>query len=143
MASRLLLLLPMTKNSRPRSNILVVDDDALVRETVQMLFLIDGHSVTEAANGQDALSLFDQSKFDLVVTDYFMPVMKGDELAAFIKKRSPGQPIVMLTAYGELLRTTDHPMGDIDLMIGKPFDIEDLRGAVAKFRPAQKQDSSN
>jgi CheY-like chemotaxis protein len=138
LASCLLPCRPMNARST-RCNVLVVDDDPMVRETVTMVLLIDGHSISGAASGPDALSLLQQGKFDVVVTDYFMPAMRGDELAAAIKQRFPSQHIVMLTAYGEQLRTARQPLGDIDLMIRKPFDINALRDAVARYRPVPKQ----
>ena len=64
-----------------------------------------------------------------------MPVMKGDELAAEIKKQSPKQPIVMITAYPEKLQTSECPLGGIDSFICKPFEVDTLRAAIARFAP--------
>jgi len=114
----------------------------MVRKTVEILLQCDGHTVAEAASGVDALLLLETGKFDLIFTDYFMPQMKGDELAAAIKRRSPDQRIVMITAYGESLRTRERPLAEIDMMIGKPFDIEVLRDAVTKCKPVLKQNFS-
>lgn len=67
-------------------HILVVDDDASVRSSLKILLTIDRHEVTEAANGQDALYLFTGAPFDLVIIDYFMPDMLGDELAQNLRR---------------------------------------------------------
>ena len=90
---------------------------------------MDGHVVTEAGNGQEALELFTPERFDLVITDYLMPLMKGDELARNIKWLAPAEPILMITgSSGEL--------GGIqvsaDAVLNKPFGFEDLRQAVAQ-----------
>ena len=71
----------------------------------------------------------------MIFTDYFMPEMKGDQLAAAIKKRSPKQPVVMLTAFPEKLQSSDCPLGGIDSFICKPFELETLRAAIARFAP--------
>jgi CheY-like chemotaxis protein len=111
--------------------ILVVDDDPFVCETVAMLLESDGHVVTPANSAQQALSLFQLGKFDLVFTDFLMPSMTGDKLAAEIKTLAPRQPVIMLTAHPEKFQRLDHPFTGIDLVIGKPFDLENLREGVA------------
>jgi CheY-like chemotaxis protein len=126
----------MTACACRKRHILVVDDDPSVCETVELVLKLDGHLVDSVASGSEALALFAPGKFDLVFTDYYMPAMTGDELAAALKGRSPSQPIVMLTAYGEKLQATGSPLTCVDAFIGKPFEIESLRQAVVKFSPA-------
>ena len=77
----------------------------------------------------------EKSKFDLVITDFEMPVMKGDELAAAIKARDPKQPVVMITAYAEMLQASGNPLTGVDFVISKPFLLENLREAIAKVTP--------
>ena len=109
-------------------NILLVEDDADVRGSIKLLLNIDRHTVTEAANGHEALQLFTGSRYDLVITDYRMPGMLGDELARNIKNLVPAQPILMVTAYIEKLLDAGKPA---DAVLGKPFSIDDLRRAMA------------
>ena len=115
-----------------------MDDDDLVCQTVTMLLQYDGHSVDTAASGAEALAVFEPGKFDLVFTDFFMPAMDGEKLAAEIKSRSPRQPVVMLTGYPEKFETGGGQLLDIDFLIGKPFEIETLREAITRFSPAQQ-----
>jgi len=115
--------------------ILVVDDEPFVCDAVKMMLAFDGHLVETASNGKDALAMLETSKFDLVITDFAMPVMKGDELAAAIKARSPSQPVVMITAYAEMLQASGNPLTGVDYMISKPFLLENLREAIAKAAP--------
>jgi CheY-like chemotaxis protein len=122
------------RTCQPR-HILVVDDELLVRQTVQMLLQSDGYVVDGAQSGAEALALFQPGKFDMIFTDYLMPGMKGDQLAAIIKRRSPEQPVVMLTAYPEKLQSSDCPLGGVDSFICKPFELETLRTAIARFAP--------
>lgn len=110
-------------------NILLVDDDPTVRESIKLLLSIDRHTVTEASNGHEALLLFTGARYDLVILDYLMPDMLGEELAQHIKALSPTQPIVMVTAYLEKLVNSGKPA---DVLLGKPLSIEDLRQAMAR-----------
>ena len=125
----------MNERTCHQRHILVVDDEPLVRQTVQMLLQDDGYVVDEAESGPQALAMFEPGKFAMIFTDYFMPDMKGDQLAAAIKKRSPKQPVVMITAFPEKLTCSDCPLGGIDSFICKPFEVETLRAAITRFAP--------
>jgi CheY-like chemotaxis protein len=59
--------------------------------------------------------------------------MKGDRLAASIKALVPQQPIVMITAYGERLRSESNHLPGVDLVLAKPFTIQQLRQAIASL----------
>lgn len=108
--------------------ILVVDDEPSVRDLIDSVLQYDGHSVTLASSGSEALALFQESAFDLVVTDYMMPGMTGGQLAAAIKAMAPLCPVLLVTGYGcctsDLLRA-------VDATLAKPFQIEALRQTVA------------
>ena len=122
---------PLVATKRPKlsgKRILLVDDQRPVRDAINLLLGLDEHAVIGAANGAEALALFQPGYFDLVITDFEMPQMKGDELAARIKQVSPSQPILMITAYAERLDDADH---SVDAVLNKPFQLEDLRRAIA------------
>jgi CheY-like chemotaxis protein len=111
-----------------RKRILLVDDQQAVRDAVNLLLSLDEHTVTEAGDGVEGLELFSQGEFDLVITDLEMPRMKGNELAARIKRMTPSQPVLMITAYAERLEEGDNP---VDMILNKPFHLADLRRAIA------------
>jgi CheY-like chemotaxis protein len=115
--------------------ILVVDDEPAVGDAIKMMLQFVGHAVQTANGSKAALSLLEQGKFDLIITDYSMPGMKGDELAAIIKQRLPHQPIIMITAYAEMLKSSGNPLTGVDFIISKPFLLEDLREAMARVLP--------
>ena len=73
----------------------MVDDELLICDVVKMMLDFDGHLVETVGCAKDALETLQASKFDLVITDFEMPGMKGDELAAAITARDPKQ-VVML-----------------------------------------------
>ena len=108
--------------------ILLVDDEESVRGAYGMMLSIDDHYIVEARNGQHALEQFDKGPFDLVITDFEMPVMKGGELATQLKKLKPSLPILMITAHGKVLGDPSNP---VDAILNKPFTFEELRGAIA------------
>ena len=129
----------MSTPAFPKRRILVVDDEPFVCDAVKMMLAFDGHVVETASSGKEALELFDQGKFDLVFTDFAMPDMKGDDLAAAIKARNPKQPVVLITAYAEHLKFTGNPLAGIDFVISKPFLLENLRAAIARVTPANQR----
>ena len=132
----------MNKPSIEPRHILVVDDEPFVCDAVKMMLAFDGHQVDTAGSGQEALVLFDKGKYDLVITDYAMPVMKGDELAQAIKTRVPSQPVVMITAYAEMLKASGQPLRGVDFVISKPFLMENLREAISKTTVTSREGRS-
>ena len=125
----------MTAPAFPPRRILVVDDEAFVCEAVRMMLAFDGHEVEVANSAQEALALYDRCSLDVVFTDFSMPLMKGDALAAAIKARNPKQPVVLITAYAEMLQSSGNPLTGVDYVISKPFLLQNLRAAIAKVAP--------
>ena len=122
---------PAKKPGQPlRKRILLVDDQQPVREAIRLLLGLDEHKVVEASSGAEALELFRRDCFDLVITDFEMPRMKGNELATRIKQLVPAQPIIMITAYAEQLGDSNNP---VDAILTKPFQLDDLRQAMARL----------
>jgi CheY-like chemotaxis protein len=118
--------------------ILLVEDERVMRETLRRLFAQDFHTIVEANNGAEALSLFRSGKFDLVVMDFEMPFVKGDELAARIRQVAPNQPLLMLTAFQQRPTKTN----PVDMVLSKPFNCARLRETVNKLL-SQPSDNSD
>ena len=110
--------------------ILLADDQAGVRQAIKYLLELDDHAVTEARDGKEAFALFCSGEFDLVITDYAMPEMAGNNLAAEIKRRIPSQPIIMITAYTMEIVEFANP---VDAVLNKPFSFQDLRSTIARL----------
>jgi CheY-like chemotaxis protein len=108
--------------------ILLVEDERVVREMVKLLLSQDGYAVVEANNGAEALGLFSRGQFDLVMTDFEMPFIKGNELALKIRELAPRQPIVMMTGY----RHEPGPNNPVDAVIDKPFTFDSLREVMTQ-----------
>jgi CheY-like chemotaxis protein len=128
-----LVLQPKEINKgNPVWQILVVDDEPTVSEAIKMMLEHDGHKVQTANSGREALTLLEPGRFDLVTTDFSMPEMKGDALAAAIKQRLPNQRVLMISSNGLMSKSSSDPLAGVDLVIGKPLLLEDLREAIAK-----------
>jgi CheY-like chemotaxis protein len=125
-----------TPGTVPR-RILVVDDDPLVADSIRRMLLFDGHQVETARSAAEALARFPDGKFDLTLVDYEMPNMKGDQLALAIKAVAPDQPVVMFTGYAEAIRASATSSKGVDVILGKPFNLEELRQTVARFPSRQ------
>ncbi len=111
--------------------ILLVEDQLGVRDTLRLLLSQDDHIVIEANNGAEAYSLFVSGNFDVVMTDFEMPFVKGNELASRIKRVAPQQPILMITAHGHG-PSRDNP---VDGVLSKPLNLGALRSALARVLP--------
>jgi CheY-like chemotaxis protein len=90
---------------------------------------IDAYSVVEANNGAEALGLFRNGGFDLVMLDLEMPFLKGDELARGIKKLAPRQPILMVTGHD----TRPSLQNPVDALLRKPVVLTQLREVMASL----------
>ena len=122
-------------NGKPVWQILVVDDEPAVCETIKMLLEHDGHKIQTASNGREALALLEHGRFDLVTTDLSMSEMRGDTLAAAIKERLPKLPVLLISGNGAIAKDSGNTLPGVDLVINKPFLLEDLRTAIAKVLP--------
>ncbi len=112
-----------------RASILVVDDDINIGELVRLYLEKEGFLVTGAQDGEAALSLFKNTKPDLVVLDLMLPKMDGMEVCREIRKTS-SVPIIMLTAKGETLdKILGLEMGADDYLV-KPFEPKELVARV-------------
>jgi CheY-like chemotaxis protein len=96
----------MAESLKARYQILVVDDEPTVCKAIQMMLRYYGHEVQIAGDGAAGLALFEAGQFDLVITDYLMPEMKGDRLVTLIKQCRPGQRIIMVTAFRRISSPT-------------------------------------
>jgi CheY-like chemotaxis protein len=122
----------MKENIIRGKRILVVDDEPSVIKAYRMVLEFDGHTVTDANSVEEALILFTEGQFDLLVTDFDMAGMKGDAFAVRIKTLAPQQPILMVTDYGKELGDSENP---VDCLLNKPCTLDELRGAIAKLLP--------
>ncbi len=111
--------------------LLVEDEDELRQETAAFLELYYSR-VYQAANGREALLLFEQKSPDMIISDIRMPVMDGIDLAIQIKKRSPETPFVFCTAFSETTYLLKAIELGVSAFVRKPVDTEQLLDVIAK-----------
>jgi CheY-like chemotaxis protein len=123
------------------AKILVVDDEAIVRRSITLLLEHDGHKVWPVDCGDAALAELTQRSFDLVITDFSMPGMKGDQLVAHIRRLIPTQPIILATAFVADYEVFGQASGHVNAFLSKPFSLKELREAIERVlapeQPAQ------
>lgn len=125
-----------------RIQILVVDDEWNMRNLLRIYLTKNGFDVIEAKNGTEALDMFEEANFDLIILDLMMPDMDGWQVCANIRQNS-SVPILMLTARTE---TKDKVKGlniGADDFLTKPFESEELIARVyALLRRANVTESN-
>ncbi len=114
------------------ANVLVVDDSKFSRKRVVEAVVSAGHSVVEAADGQEGLDLIDGNSFDCVVTDNLMPVMEGMEMLRTLRENGNTLPVIVCSAdVQQSTRTACEELGIVGFL-GKPFKQEELVGLLAQ-----------
>ena len=107
-------------------NILIVDDEVAIRELVGEILEGDGHVVTLAENGEDALNKFKRSWHEIVFSDFRMPKMNGIELLSAIKDINENTQFVIMTSHASINNSIDAlKLGAFDYIL-KPFDDLDV-----------------
>jgi CheY-like chemotaxis protein len=121
-------------SARPRDeqtaagSVLVIDDEATVRDLVAEALTSHGHRITVASGGREGLTRFEAGRYDVVLTDLGMPDLDGWAVARAIKATSAETPVLLLTGWAEALDSAS--AGLVDGSLRKPFDIDDLAAAV-------------
>ena len=113
-------------------NILVVDDDGLMREII--LRALPEFNVTVVPDGPSALAIAKGSgAIHLLITDYLMPSMMGDELIGRMRELRPGLKVLILSGHAETLAREFPAWWPSEPHLSKPFRVDTLRQAVASL----------
>ena len=117
----------------PAERILVVDDEAPIREVVCSMLSSANFVCSQASSGKEALALLQSGEeFELMLSDMMMPVMDGEALLAATKERFPDMPVVMVTAMHDIsVALNAIRNGAYDYLL-KPFDREQLLATVRR-----------
>jgi CheY-like chemotaxis protein len=123
-----------------QTKVLVVDDEAYVRELLRDILENEGCQAVLADDGQKALALFDSGNFDAIFTDIGMPEMSGWELADAIRKRDSSVPLAVITGWGEAVGSAEQKGARVDWVVTKPFDMRRIveLAREVKHRHAEK-----
>lgn len=118
------------RSERPLS-ILVVEDDRWTRDAIVRHLSEAQHRVDVAENGSDAIGKLRCGAHDIVITDRAMPDISGEEIALEAKRLQPDIPVVLLTGFGALMQERGVKPPNVDIVLGKPINFDDLRRALA------------
>jgi PAS domain S-box-containing protein len=118
--------------------VLLVDDHPGVRATTAAMIEDLGHHVLQAGGAEDLLSRIgsDREEYDLLITDYAMPLVSGADLIRRTRERHPGLPAIIITGYAELESIARRP--DDVQVLAKPFTSAQLAAAIAAATLARK-----
>lgn len=123
--------------------ILLVEDEAAVRQVATRILSLLGYRVLEAADGAAALALAESQlpTIDVVVTDVMMPHLSGPELARRLRARNPRLPVVFMSGYAGLDNAALTELATLGPMVAKPFEQDTLATAVRRELDRRKTPS--
>lgn len=130
----------MTDPALAATTILIVDDDRAFRVATRTLLEDEGYSVTQAANGEEALAVLGVTPVDLVITDMMMEKMTGLALLARLREKYPEMPVIMVTGFGSIQTAVEAMrLGAADY-VTKPHNNEELLIKIRKTLQARERD---
>ncbi|MEE1922710.1 response regulator [Pseudomonas sp. 148P] len=118
------------------STVLVVDDEYVISDILAFALEDAGYQVEKAGNGEKALEVLNKTRVELLITDYMMPTMNGEELARTLREDPQFKtlPIILMSgAQGSIGRQNP---GLFDEVLDKPFDPETLIAMVRRLMPS-------
>ncbi|MCP4045548.1 MAG: response regulator [Gammaproteobacteria bacterium] len=118
-----------------KQKILVVDDEASVRETIRLQLKSTGHEIIEAEDGGQAISLLgagNNSGISVIICDVRMPNINGVEAVSFFRKDHPSIPVIVLTGYPDVKLAVDFVAKGVFDYVVKPVEKERLIAKVEK-----------
>jgi len=122
--------------------ILLADDDSKIHLIVRMWLNRNGHVVTSATNGREALDLLQKDYYDGLITDVNMPIMRGHELVqSVLKLPKPPRLIVMLTSRCDLNQLSEQINSPRVHYLSKPFSPAKLADLIEELRNKQESDN--
>jgi DNA-binding NtrC family response regulator len=124
------------------ARILIIDDEAAIRESLETLLMLEGFEVTLAVDGPSGLDTLASSEFDLLLLDLALPGESGIDLLPRILEMHPSMPVIMITAYGKVSNVVDAIRAGAENFVQKPWDNEkllaDIRAAIGKHRAEEE-----
>jgi len=122
--------------------ILLIEDEARLRDNLQTLLQSEGYSVTTAQNGAEGIKRLRQESFDLVITDLVMPEVDGFQVLEYLKAYSPETVVVVMTAYVSAVSVIDALRKGAYDYLSKPFEFDLMKVTIARaLEKAQLQRS--
>jgi DNA-binding NtrC family response regulator len=124
---------------KKKQRLLIVEDNDDMRNTLSEFLLRKGFQIGIAENGVEALKIFNDKDFDLVLTDFQMPYMDGLMLACEIKKKKPKTLVIMMSGDTQMGGRTKEVA---DYFVAKPFGINEMQNLINRAFEAKAQKRS-
>ena len=115
------------------AKVLVIDDDAAMRDVMFDLLALDGYEVILADEGNLGLKRFRAESPDIVITDILMPTMDWLELIEAIKAESPNTPVIVSSGTSDLTLIEEAVNQHANRILKKPFEVDQLLDSVAEL----------
>lgn len=116
------------------AKVLVADDSGTMRKIIiRSLNAVGIKDIVEAADGTEAVALFQQQPFDMVLTDWNMPGLTGLEVLKAIRAAGSTVPVMLVTTEGEKSRVLEAVQAGVSDYLTKPFETDALRAKLEKF----------
>ncbi|MGD0585335.1 MAG: sigma-54 dependent transcriptional regulator [Oryzomonas sp.] len=115
-----------------RLNIMVVDDETVIREGLQRILEGESYAVDTCKSGHIAIEMLQQKDYDLIITDLKMPGMNGIEVLKAVKTLQPDVPVIMITGYATVDTAVDAMKNGAFDYIAKPFTPDQIQEKVEK-----------
>lgn len=113
--------------------VLVVDDDESVLRFVERGLMFEGFSSVGCTSGEAALLEFQKDPFDLVILDWMLPRMQGDEIMLRLRELQKDLPVIILTARDSVIDRDRMLKSGADVFLTKPVDFKELLGHVREL----------
>jgi signal transduction histidine kinase len=114
-----------------KAHVLVIDDEREVRAVLRDVLTSIGHTVVEAASGEEGLACCESEAVDLILADVSMPGMSGWDVAAACQRRFPRVPLGFVTGWGDRLNQEEATRSGVRFVLSKPFAPVDVQALVA------------
>jgi len=125
-------------SASPAGSILIIDDEAAIRESLQTLLEMEGYDVETAGSGDEGINRIGERPFDLVLLDLALPDRNGMDVLSSVRMHDPQLSVIMITAYGTVENAVRAMQAGATNFIQKPWDNEkllaDVRAAVTRRR---------
>jgi DNA-binding NtrC family response regulator len=126
----------------PLGSVLIIDDEAEIRESLETLLQLEGYAVTSAASAGEGLAQIGERAFDLVLLDLALPDKNGMDVLAEMRLGNPQQAVIMVTAYGSVENAVRAMQFGATNFIQKPWDNEkllaDVRASIARHKAEEE-----
>lgn len=112
------------------AHLLLIDDDLGVLDVLSEMLCTAGHTVVATHNAKKAMNLIQDNEFELVITDLFMPGIKGWDVAEKVKRKHPCTPVILITGSTVTYQGDDLSSRGVDLLLSKPITSQRLMQSV-------------